>query len=27
VIPQLQVPAIIEATVGKNAADPKLRSL
>src|SRR5712671_765557 len=23
VIPQLQVPAIIEATVGKNAADPK----
>src|SRR5258708_5006986 len=22
-IPQLQVPAIIEATVGKNAADPK----
>jgi len=24
VIPQLQVPAIIEATVGKNAADPKV---
>jgi len=23
VIPQLQAPAIIEATVGKNAADPK----
>ena len=24
VIPQLQVPAVIEVTVGKNAADPKV---